>query len=76
MNFSIVFVTKKDAELTKQHFVCQLNLPTQSYLEPNRNRMQKPIGGLPEKIEGEVRIGAFYNQKNVDSQQKEYANDS
>ena len=28
--------------------------------------MQKPIGGLPEKIEGEVTIGAFHNQKNAE----------
>ena len=39
----------------------------QSYLEPNSNTMQQPIGGLSEKIEDRSAIGGFRNQKHVET---------
>jgi hypothetical protein len=36
-----------------------------AYLQPNSGSLQKPIEGLPEKIEDRSAIGAFSNQNHV-----------
>ena len=43
---------------------------TRSYLEPNSQSMQKPIGGLSEKIEDRSAIGGSRNQKHAEKTQR------
>jgi hypothetical protein len=43
------------------------NFAVAAYLEPDRNSMQEPIGGLSESDRGGVAIGVFQRQKHVEN---------